>query len=260
MTEDSIGPLYYRKTGAGDPVLILHGLFGSGDNWHRIARELSGRYEVFAVDLRNHGKSPHSSQFDYNVMSDDLIRFVRHHHLDGISLIGHSMGGKAAMQFAFSWPDSVRKLVVVDIAPKAYAASDRQVIDALASLDLSMVSRLKDADEMLQAAIGDDAVRLFLLKNLKREKDGTYRWQINVDAIRTGYKRLASEVTGTPFEKPCLFIRGEHSDYILDSDWPDILEYFPKAKLVTIPGAGHWVHTDAPEAFIQAVLTYFKIA
>ncbi len=258
MTEEYTVALHYQKTGTGDPVLILHGLFGSGDNWHRIARELSGRYEVFAVDLRNHGKSPHSSQFNYDVMSDDLIGFVRHHHLNGISLIGHSMGGKAAMQFAFSWPDFVRKLVVVDIAPKAYAASDRQVIDALASLDLSMVSRLKDADEMLQAAIADDAVRLFLLKNLKREKDSAYRWQINVDAIRKEYKRLTSEITGTPFDKPCLFVRGEYSDYILDSDWPAILQYFPKAELVTIPGAGHWVHTDAPEAFIQAVRTFLR--
>lgn len=256
MTNTHMKTLYFETLGSGPPVLILHGLFGEGSNWHFIARDLSRKYKVFLIDLRNHGKSFHSDHFNYQVMADDLMEFIQHQGLHMVSVIGHSMGGKTAMEFAFRNPDVVHKLVVVDIANKAYQPIDDNIINALCSLDVSKISRLKEADVQLKKGISDQSLRLFLLKNLKSRNGDGYRWQINLNAIRNGNRSLSREVSGRPFSKPCLFVRGEYSQYIMDSDWTTILAYFPCAELVTLHKAGHWVHIDAREAFVAAVEKY----
>ncbi len=248
----------FREYGSGDPVLILHGLFGSGDNWRTVARSLSRKYKVFTLDMRNHGKSFHSDRFDYHVMMEDVVRFVRRHDLERVSMIGHSMGGKVAMNFALAHPDLVRKLVIVDIANKAYETQNQDIVEALYRLDVSKISKLKDADEMLREAIPETDMRLFLISNLKRQDDGRYQWQINVEGIRNGYQAISEKINGKPYPKPCLFIRGGQSEYIQDSDWPDILRVFPLAELVTIPRAGHWVHIEARDPFVHAVSTWLE--
>ena len=251
-------PIYFEKFGSGDPVLILHGLFGSGENWCTIARELSDRHEVFVLDLRNHGQSFHSDHFNYDVMADDVMGFIQYHWLKRVAVIGHSMGGKTAMQFAFRYPDLVSKLVVVDIANKAYETINRDIIEALCALDTSQISKLKDADQLLKTSIPDRNLRWFLLKNLKGRNGFGYHWQINMRAIRNGNESLSKAVSGGPFTKPCLFIRGQYSDYIMDSDWPAMINGFPGAELKTIPNAGHWVHVDARDAFIASVAKYLS--
>jgi len=250
--------IHFRKEGSGAPVLILHGLFGSANNWQTIARKLSESYSVFSLDMRNHGKSFHDDQFDYDVMADDVMHLIRQQGLNEVSLIGHSMGGKVAMKFAACNPDFVRKLIVVDISHKAYTDLHQDLIEALYQLDISQISRLKDADEMLKEAIPDRDMRLFLISNLKRKDNGRYHWQINIKGIRKNHQNLLEEVTGKPLMKPCLFIRGGNSEYIRDSDWPEILNLFPSAELVTVHGAGHWVHIEGQDKFQDAVLTFLE--
>jgi pimeloyl-ACP methyl ester carboxylesterase len=222
-----------------------------------VARELGKAYTVFSLDLRNHGRSFHSDHFDYPAMADDVKAFIDQQNLENISMIGHSMGGKTAMQFAYLYPEYLNKLVVVDIAPKAYPPHNLNAVDALIDLDLATVSRLSHADEQLQPAIPDTSERLSHLKNLKRGTDGDYHWQVNLKIIRNNYAFISDAVEGGSYTKPCLFIRGVNSDYIQDADWEDVLECFPHAQLVTIPNAGHWVHIQARQVLVGKLLDYF---
>jgi len=256
LNEHSDKYLFARQVGAGEPVLILHGLLGSSDNWTAVARELAESYTVFSLDLRNHGRSFHSDHFDYPAMADDVKTFIDQQNLEKISVIGHSMGGKTAMQFAYLYPEYFNKLVVVDIAPKAYPPHNLIAVDALLSLDLATISRLSHADAQLQSAIPDTSERLSHLKNLKRDTHGAYHWQVNLKIIRNNYAFISDAVDGGSYPKPCLFIRGVNSDYIQDTDWDDVLECFPQAKLETIPNAGHWVHIQARQVFVRKILDY----
>lgn len=259
LNENAHKDLFARQTGTGEPVLILHGLLGSSDNWTSVARDLAEFYTVFSLDLRNHGRSFKSDHFDYPVMAEDVRTFIQQHDLKKVSVIGHSMGGKVAMQLAFLYPEFLHKLVVVDIAPKAYPPHNLNTVDALLNLDLPSVSRLRQADEQLQAAIPDASERLSHLKNLKRDPKGTYHWQVNLEAIRRSYPFISEAVTNGTYAKPCLFIRGWNSDYIQDVDWNDILESFPLAQLESIPEAGHWVHIQARQLFVRTVLDYLAL-
>ena len=259
LNEHSEKYLFAHQLGSDKPLLILHGLLGSSDNWITVARELAEFYTVFSLDLRNHGRSFHSGHFDYLAMADDVKTFIEQQSMGKVSLIGHSMGGKTAMQFAYLYPEHVHKLVVVDIAPKAYPPHNLNAVDALISLDLATISRLSQADEQLQSAIPDISERLSHLKNLKRAPDGTYRWQVNLETIRNNYPFISDAVDGGSYTKPCLFLRGVNSDYIQDADWDDILECFPLARLVTIPRAGHWIHIQARPLFIRKVLDYLAL-
>lgn len=253
FAEESIMELYYREFGQGDPVIILHGLFGFSDNWQTIARALSDRHLVVTPDLRNHGRSPHSAEHSYPEMAEDVRVFMEHHWMFRASVVGHSMGGKVAMQLALAHPDMVDRLVVVDIAPGGAEDNHSSIFKALLDLDLSKIGARKEAENYLAERISDLGTRQFLLKNITRETEGGYSWKMNLPALWEHYDDILAPVSGPPFEKPALFIRGSLSGYIKDSDFPLIKSLFPKAEIVTIDGAGHWVHADQPEALLSVL-------
>lgn len=251
--------LYFRSYGSGDPLIVLHGLLGSGGNWHTLSSRWFGQhFTVYAVDQRNHGRSPHSPEFSYELMVADLLEFMDEHGLASAHVLGHSMGGKTAMHFALSHPDRVDRLVVADMAPRAYPPDQDVIFDALRSIDLSTYGSRQEIDRTLGQKIRDTGTRQFLMKNLAHDAgSGVYTWQMNLEGIYNGYDRLNEPVTSDmTFDKPTLFVRGERSNYVRDEDIPAIRWLFPEAEVVTIPDAGHWVHAEAPEAFAGAVLTF----
>jgi len=246
--------LHSQVIGSGPDLIVLHGLFGSLSNWQPVARRLSGHFRVHTVDLRNHGASPHHDEVNYPLMAGDLLKFMEHERIPEASLSGHSLGGKVAMQFALLHPGRVRRLAVVDIAPRAYETVHDEVFDALRSLDLSRLRTRTQADEALTEHIPHHGTRRFLLMNLMFDPETGPRWRLNLDALHAQREQLTVAVNGmVPFEKPTLFIRGGRSDYIRDEDWSNIQTLFPVATLQTIDEAGHWVHADAPEAFLECL-------
>ncbi len=246
--------LNYKVFGAGQPLIILHGLFGSLDNWQRIAKELSGDFKVYIVDQRNHGRSPHAEEMNFEVMAADLLELMEDEGLERAHILGHSMGGKTAMQFALSHPGRSDKLIVVDIAPKKYLPGHELIFKALFALEPSKISSRQEADRALSKMIGNENIRLFLLKNLQRTPDGHFQWKMNLPVLYKNYPRILEEIRSLyPFEHPALFIRSEHSGYILDEDIAKIKELFPKARIVTIKNTGHWVHAEAPREFVSLV-------
>lgn len=244
--------LNYKTYGQGNPIIILHGLFGTLDNWQTIARQLSEEYLVYLVDQRNHGRSPHTDAFDYSLLAEDLKDFMENEGMSQATILGHSMGGKTAMQFAISYPEMVTSLVVVDIAPKAYKGGHQEIFDALLAVDLKRIESRKMADEQLLERIPDFGVRQFLLKNLTRDKEGGYRWKMNLSAIYKNYENiLANILPDEPYTEASLFIRGARSGYIKEEDESLIKSIFSEAEIVTIPEAGHWVHAEAPKALLS---------
>jgi len=253
--------LHFEAVGEGRPLIILHGLLGSADNWRSMSRRLGAHYQVFAVDLRNHGRSPHSDIFDYDVMVADLREFVEQQALTRIMLLGHSIGGKVAMQFAIDYSEQVDRLVIVDIGPKPYEPSQRYILEALRSLDLTRCKSFADVDAALAAEVSGESLRQFLLKNLARDENGRLRWKVHLEAIDRNYDKLARGLApGRTFDKPTLFIRGGRSNYIEDDDALLIRQIFPRAEIATLPEAGHWVHVDLPEEFFQTVLNFLNRA
>ena len=252
--------LHFETYGQGLPLIILHGLFGSLDNWKPMSRKLGEYFHVFALDQRNHGRSPHSHEMSYALMVDDLVGFMRANRLRSAHVLGHSMGGKTAMQFALRFPACVEKLVVVDISPGAYPPLHRHILDALSSLDLASFRNRGQMDKALAPSIPESALRQFLLKNVARAPGGAFHWRINLPGIRGNYDRLgaALPVGGAPFDKPALFLRGGESDYLRDQDIVLVRQLFPRAQLRAIPHAGHWVHVHAPEPFLRAVLEFLR--
>lgn len=234
------------------PVLMLHGMFGSLDNWHTTSRRLATHFHVFAVDQRNHGRSPHSHEMNYALMAADLVEFLDAHSLASAHLVGHSMGGKAAMQFALSFPDRTERLVVEDIAPRAYAPRHGEIFDGLLGLDPGKYPSRRQIEAVLESDVPEPAVRRFLLKNLARDPDGKLHWKLGLRNISDNYPCLNSALNGSrPFEKPALFVRGGGSDYVRQEDAGVIERFFPLAEIRTIFGAGHWVHADAPGLFAE---------
>lgn len=250
--------LHFKSYGSGPPLILLHGLFGSADNWHTVAKALAAEMQVYAVDLRNHGRSFHSERHDYASLAADIQAFITDQRLAPVTLLGHSMGGKAAIQAASTRPEQVERLIVVDITPKATRGIQAEAVAALARLELDRLTTLADAEEKLRPGIPDTALRRFLLKNLERTPDGRYRWKINLEALGRNLDRMGAAVPAAVFRKPCLFIRGARSDYLADVDWPELKSIFPAAELATLADAGHWVHADAREAFVAAVLDFIR--
>lgn len=249
--------LHYQTQGQGQPLILLHGLFGSSDNWGRVAKHFSQRYQVIGVDLRNHGKSPHSASQSYANMADDLLELCDALSLERIHLLGHSLGGKVAMQFAAHHPDRVEKLIVVDMAMRAYADAHTHLIDAMMDIDLTTLQSRHEVDKILSNSIPQAMVRQFLLMNLIKS-DNSLAWRINLAALKTNYPGLQQAVCeNAHYEKPCLFIRGEHSDYVQDADTEQIKTNFINAQFSSLP-TGHWVHAEQPQAFIERVGNFLK--
>ncbi len=251
---DSAPHLHSREFGTGSPLIILHGLLGSSQNWQTIGKELSGDFRVFLVDQRNHGRSFHSAMHTYSLLAKDLLSFVELKGLNQIALIGHSMGGKVAMTFAHMFPEKVSRLIVVDIAPRAYPSFHDEIFTALNDMNVKTVSSRTAADQALSSRIPSQRVRQFVLTNLKRNEEGGFSWRMNLDALWRNRFELTKAVEFTvPCRIPALFIRGENSSYINQSDLKHISTIFSEAQFKTLLGAGHWVHADSPTEFIQAV-------
>lgn len=250
--------LHSNVMGQGKPFLILHGFLGMSDNWKTIGKKIAeDGYEVHLIDQRNHGKSPHSEDFNYNLMAGDLVEYCRKHDLKNIILMGHSMGGKAAMLFSAQNPDLVEKLIVVDIAPKYYAPHHQEILEGLTALDNADISSRGDAEDFLAKFIKDKGIRLFLLKNLQRESQERFVLKLNLDALKENVEHIGEALPeGLSFDKPALFIKGERSDYILPEDREAILQQFPSAQFAEIPKAGHWVHAENMKAFHEALLKF----
>ncbi|MCO6500362.1 MAG: alpha/beta fold hydrolase [Vicingus serpentipes] len=248
--------LNYKHLGSGQPLIILHGLFGSLDNWMTLAKKLSTSYEVFIVDARNHGQSPKSDIFNYDVMADDLYAFLLEHQIVDPVILGHSMGGKTAMQFAMNYPNKIDKLVVVDIAPKSYPVHHKEIIDGMLSLNFDNIKTRNEADEQLSQYIPEPAVRQFLLKNLYWSTKNKLDWRFNLSVINQNINEVGKELSNiTPFNKPTLFVRGEKSNYITAEDYDNILNLFPKAAIKSL-NCGHWIHAEKPLEFEQLLVTF----
>jgi len=249
--------LHFKTFGEGEPLIILHGLFGTLDNWQTLGKRLADHYMVYLVDQRNHGRSPHEPEMDYPRMADDLRAFMQENWIHRAHILGHSMGGKTAMEFALRNPDMTDRVIVVDIAPKTYEPGHNEIFEALRSLDPEALQDRQEADHALAKDIADRGIRMFLLKNLSRRKEGGFRWKMNLDAIYKNYERILQKPSGQePFHGEALFIRGERSRYIQPQDEQLIHAYFPQARLETVPRAGHWVHAEAPDALYDLVTQF----
>jgi esterase len=253
--------LNYRIRGKGEPLVILHGLYGMSDNWMSVARHFEDRYQVILPDLRNHGHSGFHPEHTYKAMVDDVIELIDSLHVERISLMGHSMGGKVAMLFALAYPERVKKLIIVDIAPKNYlnatnfgqeTTNHANIIQKLNQHDISKCESREEIDLLYRDAFSNDALRMFLLKNVQRTKNGSFRWQINLQVLQQFLPHIMDGFTGENRESKVdtLFIRGGESPYIVPDDLFYIKKFFPNAQMVTIDDAGHWVHAQKPDLFV----------
>lgn len=257
---------YYRNFGeeGAQPLIILHGLFGMSDNWVSIGKHIAEEgFHVLIPDQRNHGRSGHSDVFNYPAMVDDLLEFMDSFEMENTLLLGHSMGGKTAMQFAFDYPEKVDKLAVVDISPSAseHGNTHAWIIDALMQLDLDQFSGRQEVTEALRDIISNPRLRQFLQKNLYWKDRGHLGWRMNLQAIRNNLEEVFKPVESPdPFDKPALFLRGGASDYVPDADIPLIEKLFPLAKVKTIENGSHWLHTEYPEAFTKEIVYWARNA
>lgn len=250
--------LFYREYGTGEPLIILHGLFGSADNWMTQARLLAERFHVYTVDQRNHGLSPHSPEQDYLAMTEDLNDFFNQRAIDKAIVLGHSMGGKTAMNFALRYPNKVSKLIVVDIMPKAYPVHHDKILDGLKAMPLKELTSRNQADEVLARYVSEPDVRQFLLKNLSRAQAGGFTWKINLQAIDQNIEEMtAGLVVDGEYSGPALFIIGQRSNYYAFGDEDLLVRYFPNYKLVEME-TGHWVQAEKPKEFVEVVLSFLN--
>jgi esterase len=262
--------LFYRKEGTGPVVVVVHGLYGSSDNWLNMGKKLAEKHTVYMIDLRNHGKSGFAPSHTYDDMKDDLASFFIDHGIESATLLGHSMGGKAAMWFAADYPEKIEKLVIADIAPKNYLLLNessqyhlhRNILLAMQDLDFSRVKNRNDIDDVLSEKIDDARIRSFLLKSVRKDnKTKQYSWQLNAEVLYDHLDEIVGGVNQHWFEEripitryPVIFIRGLKSNYIQDADIPLIKKIYPDASIVDIPGAGHWLHAEKPRQFMEAVM------
>lgn len=250
--------LHFRKFGEGEPLIILHGLFGSSDNWQTLAKSFSEKFTVYLVDLRNHGHSDFNDEMNYEVMKNDLFEFLQDEKINRFNLMGHSMGGKVALFFAQSFPQYIDKLIIVDMGLKKYPPHHTVIFEAMFALDLNKITSRKEAEELLKQKISDFGVLQFLLKNLYWKEPEKLAWRFNLEVLNRDIENILIGIPEGTIESETLFIRGEKSNYILDEDFDTIHEQVPNSKFVTIAGAGHWVHAEAPKLFSEAVLNFLN--
>jgi len=262
--------LFYRKEGSGAPLVIVHGLYGSSDNWLNIGKHLAERFTVYMVDQRNHGRSPFSESHTYNDLRTDLAGFFEQHQIEKATLLGHSMGGKVAMWFAADYPEKIEKLVIADIAPKDYMLlkEDSQyylhqnILLAMQEIDFTQIKSRNDVDNFMAQKIDDERIRQFLLKNVAKDKNTKlYKWRVNAEVLYNHLEEIVGGVNRNWLDDripissyPVIFIRGMKSNYILPEDEALIKEIYPDANIVDIPDAGHWLHAEQPRKFMKAVM------
>ncbi|WP_178985931.1 alpha/beta fold hydrolase [Winogradskyella helgolandensis] len=250
--------LHSNIIGEGKPFIILHGFLGMGDNWKTLAKQFSeSNFEVHLVDQRNHGRSFHSEEFDYEVMAEDLKHYCDDHNLRDIVLLGHSMGGKTAMLFAAKYPELVRKLIVADISPRYYPVHHDAILEGLSSLDFSELKTRGEADKALSHYIHEAGIRMFLLKNLFWVNKGQLGLRINLEVLKENISEVGEALPiHATFEKDTLFLRGDRSEYIGEADEAIIHRHFPNSEIITISNAGHWLHAENPKDFYDAVMNF----
>ncbi len=249
--------LNFKTQGQGKPLIILHGLFGTLDNWKSIANQLSAHFQVYLIDQRNHGKSQHTPDMDLPSMAKDLADFLGQMNLSKAHIMGHSMGGKVAMQFAFDYPEYLDKLIVLDIAPRAYQPGHLEILEALKGLPIDTLGNRKEAEEQLLEKIKEPETVLFLLKNLSRNKQGGFEWKMNLPVIHRDYMKLIDKIHAQfPHTGPVLFLKGSRSNYIREDDVSGIKALFPKTQIETIPNAGHWLHAENPSELLNQILHF----
>lgn len=262
--------LFYRKYGAGPALIILHGLYGSSDNWTSIARKIEDRFTVILPDLRNHGFSPHSDIHDYDSMSLDLRELADDTGITHFFLAGHSMGGKVAMRFAMRWPEMLDGLLVADISPfnpSGRLGKDlekhKEIISAMLSADISSAGSRKDI-EMLFSSLKSERLTGLILKNLRRDNENRFEWKINLRALSGNMEKIMGSVEPDTNDEsivtgfPVYFLKAGNSDYITDDDIVPIQRIFPAAELITVPDAGHWIHADNPDAVVSTLLKFLE--
>ena len=266
--------LFYREEGEGFPVVIIHGLYGSSDNWLTVAKKLSSSYRVYIIDQRNHGRSPNSEEHNYEALTNDLGEFFADRRIDKAIVIGHSMGGKTAMSFAADFPEHIEKLVIVDIAPKNYFLLNEEsqyylhnnILRAMLEIDFSKIDSRKQIENFLNERIDGSQVVLFLLKSIHRNKEtNQFEWRLNAPVLYENLDEIISGVNAHWFDDrlpiynyPVMFLKGANSNYILAEDFPSILRIYPEAKIVEIPDAGHWLHAEQPQLFMDAIWNFLK--
>lgn len=234
----------------------MHGLFGSSDNWFTLAKVFAEKFTVYLVDQRNHGQSPHTDEFNYKLLTEDLAAFIKEHQIEKPHIIGHSMGGKTSMNFAVKYPDVLDKLVVVDIAPKSYPVHHDHILDGLHDIDLNTLTSRTEADKLLSRQVPEPDVRQFLLKNLARNSEGKFEWRVNIHAIDEHIEEIGAGMQYEgQFTGETLFIKGVRSNYYAPGDEENILKIFPTAQFVTL-NTGHWVQAEDPKAFSETVLKF----
>lgn len=233
----------------GKPLLLIHGLFGTKSNLGSCARNLIDTHKVISVDARNHGDSFHADSMNYQEMASDIVALLKHLSIEQCTVLGHSMGGKIAMQLALSHAEFVEKLIVVDIAPVTYPPGHTAILDGLKRLNETEIKSRQQANDILLPFVETDSIRSFLLKNLVRKDDSNYELKLNFDVIYNNYEQLLSDVTGEPFQGECLFVKGGESNYLQTKHRETILKLFPKAQLKEIANTGHWPHSENPQLF-----------
>lgn len=253
-------PLHSSILGVGPPLLILHGFLGMSDNWKTLGNQYAENgFQVHLIDQRNHGRSFHSEDFDYGFLADDLRHYMLYHNIGKANVLGHSMGGKTAMQFAVTHPTAVNKLLVADIAPKYYPPHHQQIIDALKTLDFAELKSRSEADRKLAESLTDFGIRQFLLKNLHWIEKGQLGFRFNLEVLQHRMEEIGENISGTDiYTGPTLFLRGSRSEYIHENDTSSIIKHFPMADIVTVANAGHWLHAENPKEFFNQSLEFLN--
>lgn len=249
--------LNYKSFGEGDPVIILHGLFGMLDNWQSFGKKLAEKHLVYLIDQRNHGRSEHTEEFSYTHLAYDIDQFMNDEWIHSAHIMGHSMGGKTAMQLALSHPERIDKLIVVDMAPKQYNPHHTKVLDALQAVPINSIEKRKDAEHIIREHLEEEGVVQFLMKNLSRKKEGGFAWKMNLEILVSRYDQILQNVEGDIFEGEVLFVSGAKSGYVKEEDHGMIKERFPNAHFESLD-AGHWVHAEKPIELLEVVSSFLS--
>lgn len=245
--------------GQGQPLLILHGLFGMGDNWTYFGKYWSNKYEVHLIDLRNHGNSFHSDEMDYLILSKDVLLYIEYYKLFNLILIGHSMGGKIAMYIALNYPFISSKIIIVDIAPKNYPPYHKKIISIIKKINLNIIKKRKDLEDFLSNFFLEETIKSLLSKNLYRINNGNFAFKFYLQGIENNYNKLSNyPIINQKYKKLIIFITGSKSNYISNKDYFLIKKYFPLSKIITVKNAGHCIHSDMPDIFCNIVQKFIN--